>query len=244
MPQESIKVGWIVDAPFGDFLFEGPAPLRQERQPALSRRAVQACPAVNDLEKRLFSIKCPFDIAIGVEKKNDKYDLFYDEERTRVDGDLIGRFITFMPQNLWRTPNNPVFQLLLPYIFLCDEDCYLSQLPPFFHRTMSLWPGTMVSGRFPITNWPRILNFAFEFDDISRTLVLRRGQPLCYILFEGFDPSRSVKLIHAKNSDAVKEYRKGIDGAPKFTSNTFSIMKEAKMRRPSILVEPFECKDE
>jgi hypothetical protein len=244
MPSEPLTVGWIIDSPFGDFIFESPSPVRKERKPALSGRAVQACPAVNELEKRLFLIKCPFDITLGAEKNGETYNLFFDEERTRVDEDIIGRFVTFMPQKLWRDPQKPVLQLLLPYIFLCDEECYLSQFPPFLHRPSTVWPGSMISGRFPITNWPRIMNFAFEFDDLSNVLALRRGQPLCYLFFEGLDPSRVVKLIHAKHSNAVKEFRKGIDGAPKFTSNTFSLMKEAKIRRPRILVEPFEGPDE
>jgi hypothetical protein len=244
MAQSPLTVGWLVDAPFGDFLFESPSPVRQEREPALSGRAVQACPAVNELEKRLFVIKCPFDITIGVERNGDAFDLFYDEERTRIDEDIISRFITFMPQKLWRNQNKPVFQLLLPYIFLCDEECYLSQFPPFLHKQPKVWPGSMISGRFPITNWPRILNFAFEFEELSSVLSLRRGQPLCYLFFEGLDPSQGVKVIHAKHSSAVKEFRKGIDGAPKFTSNTFSLMKEAQRRRPRILVEPFEDSDE
>lgn len=244
MSTEPLTVGWIVDAPFGDFLFESPSPVRQERIPALSGRAVQACPAVNELEKRLFLIKCPFDIAIGIEKNGSNFDLFYDESRTRIDADLINRFVTFMPQNLWRKPDKPVFQLLLPYVFLCDEDCFLSQFPPFLHKQPNQWPGSIISGRFPITNWPRILNFAFEFDDFENPLHLRRGQPLCYIFFEGADPNRSVKVVQAKNSDAVKEFRKGIDGAPKYASNTFAIMKEAKKRRPKTLVEPFESKND
>ena len=243
MPKvEPLTVGWIVDAPFGDFAFEAPEAKRKDRSPALSGRAVQACPAVNELEKRLFVVKAPFDIKIGVEKDGENYELFYDEQRTRVDPDVISRFITFMPQNLWRSPKRPVFQILLPYVFLCDEKCYLTQFPPFLDECT--WPGQMIAGRFEITNWPRILNFAFEFCDLNSCLELRRGQPLCYFMFEGDNPERSVRLVRAKQTEEVRQFRKGIDGMPKFTSNTFSVMDEAARRRPRNLVISIEDGDE
>lgn len=239
---EPLTVGWIVDAPFGDFAFETPEAKRKDRSPALSGRAVQACPAVNELEKRLFVVKAPFDIKIGVEKDRENYELFYDEKRTRVDPDVVSRFITFMPQNLWRSRKHPVFQILLPYVFLCDEKCYLTQLPPFLDEYT--WPGQMIAGRFEITNWPRILNFAFEFSDLNSCLELRRGQPLCYFMFEGDNPDRSVRLVQAKQTEEVRQFRKGIDGMPKYTSNTFSVMDEASRRRPRNLVIESEDRDE
>jgi hypothetical protein len=239
----SLVVGWIVDAPFGDFLFEAPAAKRRERSPALSGRSVQACPAVNELEKRLFVVKCPFDLKLGIERKGDSYELFYDEERTRVDPDVVARFVTFMPQKLWRVATKPVVQILLPYIFLCDEKCYLTQLPPFLDEQSRHWPGTMISGRFEITNWPRILNFAFEFSDVAGALELRRGQALCYFSFEGQNPDRAISLVPAKNTEEVRQFRKGIDGMPKFTSNTFSVMEEAARRRPKRLVHPIGKSD-
>lgn len=234
----SLKVGWIVDAPYGDFLFKAPAPKRTDRTPALSGRAVQACPAVNELEKRLFVVKCPFDIKMGVDKTGDSYELFYDEERTRLDPDVVARFVTFMPQKLWRNSAKPVVQILLPYVFLCDEKCYLVQLPPFLDDHVRKWPGSVISGRFEITNWPRIMNFAFEFSDLSICLELRRGQELCYFMFEGENPDRPVSLVPARNTEEVRQFRKGIDGMPKFTANTFSVMNEAARRRPKRLISP------
>jgi hypothetical protein len=239
---EPITIGWIVDAPFGDFAFETPEAKRKDRKPALSGRAVQACPAVNELEKRLFVVKVPFDIKMGVDKDGNNYELYYDEQRTRVDPDIVARFVTFMPQNLWRSPEKPVVQLLLPYLFLCDEKCYLNQFPPFLDDYT--WPGQMIAGRFEVTNWPRILNFAFEFSDLKNCLELRRGQPLCYFMFEGVNPERPVRLVQAKQTDEVLQFRKGINGMPKFTSNTFAVMKEAARRRPKNLVIEVEESDE
>ncbi len=133
--------------------------------------------------------------------------------------------------------NKPVIQILLPYFFICDEICYLSQISPFLDFKHNSWPGVIIGGRFPITNWPRILNFAFEWVDIRNDLILRRGDPLCYVFFELDNPEKIPKLVQAKITPELREFRKGIQGAPKFVSNTFHLMKEAKNRRPKKLLE-------
>ena len=66
-----IQIGWVVDAPFGDFAFKAPYTLRKSRESALSSRAVQACPAVNELEKRLFAVDSAFDLYLTIEKKDE-----------------------------------------------------------------------------------------------------------------------------------------------------------------------------
>jgi hypothetical protein len=113
----------------------------------------------------------------------------------------------------------------------------MTQMPPFLGSNMKFWPGTLISARFPITNWPRILNWAFEWEDITKPLRLKRGDPISYFSFESNDPSRNIKMVEAKNSDKVKQFRKGISGMPKYLSNTFSVMEEAASRRPKNLLE-------
>ncbi|SFL55824.1 hypothetical protein SAMN04488004_1283 [Loktanella salsilacus] len=233
---EPLKVGWIVDAPFGDFAFSEPSSLFRTRDKAASERAVQACPAVNDLEQRLFVVAAPFSFSLSVTKVGEDFDLYVESENTRADADLLTRYLSFMPQNLWRSPDRPVLQVLLPYVFICDEMCYLTQTPPYLDSVFNDWPGTIIAGRFPITNWPRILNWAFEWHDIARPITIKRGQPLCYFSFEGTDPSRRVKLIEAKATDELRAFRKGIEGMPKFTSGTFKVMDEASKRRPKTLL--------
>jgi len=239
---EPLKVGWLVDAPFGDFAFPEPTTVFRTRNRARSERAVQACPAVNDLEQRLFEVTAPFSFALSIQRNGDAFDLFVEEDQTRADGDLLGRFLSFMPQNLWRSPDKPVLQLLLPYVFVCDEECYLNQTPPYLDQSMLRWPGLLIAGRFPITNWPRILNWAFEWRDLEAKLYVKRGQPLCYFSFTGTDPSRKVKLVEAHHTDELRQFRKGIEGIPKFTSGTFKLMDEAKNRRPSQLLKEV-CRD-
>ena len=238
--KKATTVGWIVDPKFGDFAFFNPESLKSKRGKPLSNRAVQACPAVNELERRLFEVQCPFNIQLEIEKSEQGYDLFVVDHGTRLDDDLIGQYVMLMRPDLWRDKDTPVLQISTPYIFVCDDDCYMSQLPPFMDTKHHKWPGVITSGRFPSENWPRVLNWAFEWADITKTLTLKRGDPLFYVYFETNNPSLPVRLVMAKNTEELKEFRKGINGIPKFISNTFKAMEIAKSRRPKKLLTPME----
>lgn len=234
---DKLTVGWLVDPKFGDFAFEAPSSVKSSRGKPLSNRSVQACPAVNELERRLVEVPCPFNLQLEIESNDGKYDLFVVEKGTRLDQDLIASFVTLMRPDLWRDPEIPVIQIAIPYVFLSDDDCFMSQLPPFLETKHHKWPGAMISGRFHITNWTRVLNWAFEWTDVGQPLSLKRGQPLFYAYFESANPQASLRLVRAENTDELKAFRKGIEGIPKFLSNTFKVMETAESRRPKKLLK-------
>ena len=233
---EPVKVGWVVDYPSAQLVFAAPTPVRDSRIKALSRRAVQACPAVNDLEFRLFEIKCPFNLRLRLESENDEHSLYSVPEGTRLDDDLINSFVTLMSPEFWRSSNHPVIQIRLPYYFVADDEVYLDQFPPFMSTVFRQWPGLLISGRFPTSLWPRSLNWAFEWHETDKDLILRRNQPWCYIYFETKVPDRKVELVRAEQTPELIEYRRGISDTPKYMSNTFSLFEEAKSRRPKTLL--------
>jgi len=238
--KKAVEVGWVVDPAFAHFVFDAPQALKSERDKPLSNRAVQACPAVNELERRLFVITCPFNIELEVERESGAFSLYVVDEGTRLDEDLIGKYVMLMKPDLWREADRPVLQISIPYVFLCDEECYMTQCPPYLESKHYKWPGTLISGRFPIRDWPRVLNWAFEWEDVSKPLKLRRGQPLCYVYFETTKPSHPIKLVAAENTPELEKFRKGISGVPKFTSNTFKLMDVARLRRPKKLLKRME----
>ena len=81
-------MGWFIEENQAKFVFPEPQPLFKSRNKALSNRAVQACPAVNEYERDLFVINNPFDIRLRCIKKGDTYDLHIVEQGTRIDDDL------------------------------------------------------------------------------------------------------------------------------------------------------------
>ena len=235
--EKIVEVGWCVDSPLSNVVFSEPKTVQELRKAPLSRRAVQACPAVNEFERRLIILNSGFDIRLRIEKNKENCELFVIPEGTRIDDDLVQKFVSLNSPEIWRDNKKPVIQILLPYFFVCDQLCYISQIYPFLNYKANLWPGTLVGGRFPITNWPRILNFAFEWIEDDKDLIIKRGDPLCYIFFEFDDPTKIPKLIRAKMTPELVEFKKEIDATPEFVSSTFSLMDEAAKRRPKKLLK-------
>ena len=93
-------IGWFIEEKQGKFVFPSPYPLFKSRSKALSNRAVQACPAINELERDYFVLDCPFDLRLRCLKNGDSYDLHVVEDGTRIDEDLIAQFVFLMQPNL------------------------------------------------------------------------------------------------------------------------------------------------
>lgn len=231
-----VKIGWLLDTPTAGFIYAAPRPLRTTRQPPLSRRAVQACPAINELERRCFEVPIPFDLSLRCEMEGGEYRLFVVPEGTRIDDDLIKRHVTLMRPDTWRKPDVPVIQLRVPYVFVADEPVYISQFPPFLDPKHRRWPGILSAGRFPIHIWPRVLSWAFEWYELDRDLTLKRGDPWFYVFFETQHPDQRISLVEAANTPALDEYRKGLAQVVKYASNAFSLFDTALERRPATLL--------
>jgi len=235
-----VDIGWFIEENKGKFVFFEPQPLFKSRERAISQRAVQACPAVNELERDYYVIKCPFDIRLRCSKRENEYELHIVEDGTRIDDDLISEYVFLMQPNLWRSKSKPVIQIKVPYFFLCDEPCYMTMLAPYMSSDTFKWPGTMVGGRLPINIWPRILNFAFEWSDLDQDLILRRGHDLCYLYFETKNLRTKPNLFELENTAELQEFRAGLSSTPKYMSNTFSLFETALKRRPKTLLRKKE----
>ena len=198
--------------------------------------AVQSCPAVNQFESRYFEVTCPFDLRLRCEKNKDQYEIYSVPDGTRLDEELIKQNLNLMPKNTWRDEERPVIQIECPYAFITDDDVFLTQLPPFLSFNSSYWPGTLISGRFNIKNWPRTLSWAFEWYDLSQDLILKRNKPWFYVFFESNSSQDVFKLVEAEYTDDLRKFKKSMHQTPRYVSNTFSLFNTAKERRPKKLL--------
>lgn len=232
-----IAVGYALIVDKSHAAFPAPRIVGGSRSAPRSRRAVQSCPAVNVFEARLAEILSPFSIRLRLIKRSaESFDLHLVPDGTRLDADLVRSFVSIMPQDFWRREACPVVQIAIPYCFVCDQVCYLTQLPPYLHQSFSEFPGLFISGRFPTHIWPRTLNLAFEWIDLKRDLVINRNAPISYVLFETDDPTLPIRLVRAVVTDELKRYRAQMEDVPKFTSGSFSLMGELSERRPTTLL--------
>jgi hypothetical protein len=234
---DTFRIGWYLETDFGHVIFDPPKEIKADRVKPISRRAVQACPAVNNVEKDLFRILCPFSLSLSIEKRGSAFELYFDDVETRLDEDLFSKHIFFMPQDQWRNPKKPVIQMVLPYVFATDTHCYLSQYPPFLDNNSRNWPGTLIAGRFPLRNWPRSLNWAFEWQDFEQELKVKRGDPLFYVKFDGPNPDLRPELEFLTDTKLVSDYKRKIEGVPKYTGKTFELMGKAGFFRPEKLLK-------
>ena len=78
--------------------------------------------------------------------------------------------------------------------------------------------------------------WAFEWHDTSKELILRRGEPLFYCQFDGFDPSRTIKLIQAEKTPELMNYIDQISGVVNYVNQTFSLFADVeKVRQKKLL---------
>jgi hypothetical protein len=114
----------------------------------------------------------------------------------------------------------------------------VSQLDAFAHYRANPLPGTIFGGRFPVSIWPRPLMWAFEWHEPGKDLVLKRGEPLFYVQFEGMDPSRPVQLVEAEKTADLVAYLEKLSGVVNYVNQTFSLFKAAEAVRPKKLLVP------
>ncbi|MFN3644692.1 MAG: hypothetical protein ACK4TB_17415, partial [Gemmobacter sp.] len=155
-----------------------------------------------------------------------------------IRGSKLGEVLSLVSEVEWRYPDRPTIQLVLPYVFIADEVVYMTQLAPFAHYRPDPLPGTIFGGRFPINVWPRQIMWAFEWHEPAKDLVLRRGEPLFYVQFEGDGPDRAVQMVEAEKTPDLAAYMEHIGGAVNYVNQTFALFKAAGAARPASLLTP------
>ena len=186
-------------------LFDAPERMRSADTNRDHAKSASRCPAVINLEARYFVIKCPFTMHIGFERDSEGKPHLKNKigEKSPVRPNKLADLVTLVAEAEWRHRDRPTIQIKTPYIFIADQPVFLTQAPPFMHYLPAPWPGTLFGGRFPIHVWPRPLMWAFEWHDVSKDLVLRRGDPWFYAGFETLPGSPIYAFPVSKRSPST-----------------------------------------
>ncbi|MEM8793190.1 MAG: hypothetical protein AAGE80_16335 [Pseudomonadota bacterium] len=237
-----VRVGWLLTEAKGGVIYDAPSRVRSAEANKKHAKSASRCPAVVNLESRYFEVKCPLDLHLRFARDKDGKPGLKNmlSDASPVRSKKLANLLHVTNEAEWRYPDRPTIQLMLPYIFISDELVFMSQVPPFNHYSKDPWPGTLFGGRFPINIWPRPLMWAFEWHDINKDLILSRGEPLFYCLFETMPQDRPVQLVEAERTPELDEYLEHISGAVNFVNQTFQLFKTAEERRPAKLVKPRE----
>ncbi len=236
------EVGWFLQTEHANFLWYSPKAFKHAEPPPEHSKSVAFCPSVIDHESRLFEVPCPFDLHLRL-KLDDRGEATLVDvagEKSGMEPRSLAQITVVAGRKEWRHPKRPIFQIRTPYTFLADEAVYLTQLPPILHYREPAWPGVFIGGRIPIKVWPRPLNWAFEWHDITKDLVFVRGEPWFYVRFEMPDASRHARLVEAQVTPELRKYVAGINGVVKYVNKTFSLFSIAEQRRPDRLLCPVQ----
>ncbi len=243
-PSGPVVVGWVLDQKEATIIFDPPTRVKSVDLNRTHAKSASRCPAVVNIESRYFEVKCPYDIQLQFVRDASGKPMLKNllGEKSTLRTDKLSKLVTLVNEVEWRYKDRPTLQLNLPYIFISDEPVYMSQVAPFMHYAKQPWPGTIFGGRFPINVWPRRLLWAFEWHDIEKPLILKRGEPLFYVMFETNPQDRAVQLVEAEVTPDLRNYLDMISGAVNYVNQTFSLFKAAEERRPLKLVEPINRK--
>ncbi|MDH2327948.1 hypothetical protein QCN27_13845 [Cereibacter sp. SYSU M97828] len=235
-----LSVGWFLTSDKGAVMFDAPERLVQRPPNKGHAKSAARCPAVVQMESRYFVVKCPFDLHLGFgrDDKGKAHLVNRLGAASPVRSNKLNEILTLVSEQEWRFPDRPTVQLSLPYCFIADEPAWLTQIGTFAHYRADPLPGTIFGGRFPIDIWPRPVMWAFEWHDTSKDIILRRGEPLFYVQFEGDGPERPVQLVEVERTPELAQYLEKISGVVNYVGQTFSLFRAAEQMRPEKLVLP------
>jgi len=235
-----VQVGWLRTTDKAAVLYDPPQRLASRDVARTHAKSAARCPAVIQMESRYFQVPCPFDLHLGFARDPKGKPVFINRlgAASPIRANKLNELLVMVNEAEWRYPDRPTIQLMLPYLFIADEPVWITQLGPFAHYRRESLPGTIFGGRFPISVWPRPLMWAFEWHEPDRDIVLKRGEPLFYIQFEGPNPDRPIQLVEAERTPELDRYLEAIGGAVNYVNQTFSLFKAAEALRPPRLVTP------
>jgi hypothetical protein len=233
-----VEVGWLLKEDLAGMIWDTPKPVSQDLPKPQTSKSVQSCPAVVQYDHLNYVINCPVNLHLRINKTQDG--LLQLQNVSGAMSDLrqtgLQKLIVMSPQAEWRHPARPILQLATPFVFVSDDPVYVNQFPPFLHYPKHAWPGIQICGRFPIDVWPRLHMWALEWHDLSRDLILKRGEPLFYVRFETTDPGSPVRLFEAERTPELLSYIRQITDVTNYVNQSFQVFQTARERRPEKLL--------
>jgi len=191
------------------------------------------------LAGRVIVVRASFDLRLRLVRRGQGAARF---ERVEEPGALsptaVAALVSPIVPTAQRSDAVPAVQIALNLMLVTDAPAVLQLMPPFLSPAFRDWPGTLVCGRFPLTAWPRPLNAVLEWSDPDRDWVLRRGDPLVYLMPEFDDPAKRPALVEAELTPALRRHFAMVDNVSSFGRNVGPMFDQAAARRPARLLEP------
>jgi hypothetical protein len=195
------------------------------------------CPAYQQFNRNTYIIRSPIDISLDlVQTSNGGFEYNCRALDDKVSPDVLKTLVEFNPD-----PNSrvdfayPVIQLNLPYVFFADVPVTIQQFPAIYEPYNI--PGIMIPGEFDIHAWQRSINWSIEWRNTSQPLIIKRGDPLCYVKFIVHnDPAKKIQLVRLRASDELIRPVVRAQGSSNLGIKTFDLFEIArKWRSPKYI---------
>lgn len=238
--KRTVTVGWAVRTQKAHAIWGAPQSFSRQDPKPTSAKSVQVCPAAVDFDRRHFIIPCPVDVTLSFKRQPNGSLQLVDEngDQSSIRQTGLRDLMILHPQNEWRHPERPLMQMIAPYVFVSDDPCFVVQTPPYLHYFPNPRPGLQMGGRFPAHLWPRPLSWGFEWYDVSKPLVLKRGEPWFYVSFETENPTARVRLVEQEMTPELDSYISSVLDVSNYVNQTYSLFDEARRNRPDKLLKP------
>jgi hypothetical protein len=223
-------IGWTVINGEG-LVWEEPEMLSVYMNNEYKQSKVKSCWASNDLLKKTFVIKSPFDIHLSY--NSGKVIL---EKDSSISHLLFERIFVNSPEEYTQYP---VIQMGTRYVFICDKSCTITLTPPFHNTKYDDYESNtrVFSGMFNIYDWQRPLSYGIEWLDVKKDLFIKKGQPLFYVTFNTEKLDDDFKLKYLDTSAFYKLIDKCTNARACFKSKTKDLIYRNRHQRKDNVVE-------
>ncbi len=184
-----MKIGWYTDAvlnPPSDLFVIEPIRLSEQEQ---NLGHYKHCPAFSSYISQTFVIKSPFDLELSFNENkvrvlNSSLDKSEYEKNLTVD---IGQY--------------PTVQMELHIGIVSDAPCTIEIFGAFFSTNEQDLTYRVIPGTYDIYSWQRFLNFAFEWTNFQKNIIIKRGQPILYMRFRSRNLNEKYQMVRIEMTD-------------------------------------------
>lgn len=226
------KIGWCWTGSIPELLVVEPERFKTPKvvNKEYNKRGVIDCPSYQGFYNNLFLLKSP--VSFSAEPSEGAVNISSDE----VDTHQLQNLVTLhQPQEMYDT-KKPMFQFNLNYLFVADEPCLMEILPPFMHDDKI--PGEVIGGSYNIHSWVRSISWGFVFENLDSQLVIKRGDPLCYVKFTTPKLTESIKLDECElTEDIINELNRKRHLTEFKKGGIINLMNRALKLRPKKLIK-------
>jgi hypothetical protein len=150
------------------------------------------CPALKK-NKDWWVIRAPYTYHLKHEFLEDGESQVSLLPRSNFRDNVFEKVIRIEPKDVRNQKNIPLIQFLLNTTFWTKEkDVTIEAFPAFMSHKLNKQPLVSIYGSYPISNWMRPLNFAFDWVEPDKEILIERGDPLLYVRFSKKLPLKFV----------------------------------------------------